>query len=244
MILIASPSSATRRRWQQALAGSYPIHEAAGRDWMEKALAQFKPEVLLMDLDPGRFGGLKQIQSLLRLSPLTRIILFRNTPTKSEGVAAIKAGAKGYCGKNLVSAALLRKAVERVRSGEIWVGRELGSALLEELVLTKLREEYLANRKNEVTDADDLLSSLSPRERQIAEMVGWGERNKEISNRLNITEKTVKAHLTMIFRKLGLSDRLQLALYMNRFNPFGHSNETTRGISAARFEQTPRAVGQ
>ncbi len=244
MILIASPSSATRRRWQQALAGSFPTHEAAGRDWLEKALAQFKPEILLLDLDPGRFGGLRQIQALLRLSPLTRIVLLRNMPSKSEGVAAIKAGAKGYCGKNSVSPALLRKAVERVRNGEIWVGRELGSALLEELVLSKLREEHLANRKNDVAATDDLLSSLSPRERQIAEMVGWGERNKEISNRLNITEKTVKAHLTMIFRKLGLSDRLQLALYMNRFNPFGHNNETTRGISSARTEQTPRAAAQ
>jgi two-component system, NarL family, nitrate/nitrite response regulator NarL len=237
MIIIASPSRATRRRWQEALAGTYPTHEVAEREWLEKALAELKPEVLLLDLDQDRFGGLRRMHALIRLSPMTRVILFRGKPIKSEGVTAIKGGAKGYCSKNFGPPALLRKAVETVRNGEIWVGRDLGSALVEELVLSNFRHKYTPERDGASNHSDDLLSGLSPRERQIAEMISWGERNKEIANRLNISEKTVKAHLTMIFRKLGLSDRLQLALYLNRFNPFGHRNETTRGISSARLEQ-------
>ena len=85
--------------------------------------------------------------------------------------------------------------------------------LLEEL--TALTER---RHKEFPPNLDTRLDRLTPREREIAQLIGGGASNKEIAGRLNITEATVKAHLTAIFRKLGLSDRLGLALFVTEYN--------------------------
>ena len=70
------------------------------------------------------------------------------------------------------------------------------------------------SEKVSLADADGLLDGLTPRQREIARLISDGSSNKEIAARLNVAESTVKAHLTAIFRKLKVSDRLQLALFV------------------------------
>lgn len=96
-----------------------------------------------------------------------------------------------------------------VQQGELWIRRTLTCRLLDELGL-------IIREKNQIKQAaSNLLVNLTQREHEIATLVGNGESNKQIAQRLSITERTVKAHLTEIFRKLDVADRLKLALIVN-----------------------------
>ncbi|HEY6043845.1 MAG TPA: response regulator transcription factor, partial [Nitrosospira sp.] len=100
----------------------------------------------------------------------------------------------------------LKAVVEAVQQGELWIRRSLSWRLLNELVM-------MTREKNQIKRAvGELLANLTRREYEIATLVGNGESNKQIARRLAITERTVKAHLTEVFRKLEVADRLKLAL--------------------------------
>jgi DNA-binding NarL/FixJ family response regulator len=212
VVLIASPISGVRGQWTQGLQDKFALYEAAERSALERSMADLKPAILLLDLALPGLGGVEGARAVQRLSPMTSIILLTSTPNDREGLAALKGGARGYCSLD-TDPALLRKAVMVVLKGEIWVARNVYAPLLEEL--TSLTER---RHKEFPPNLDTRLERLTPREREIAQLIGGGASNKEIAGRLNITEATVKAHLTAIFRKLGLSDRLGLALFVTEFN--------------------------
>ncbi|HEX9303099.1 MAG TPA: response regulator transcription factor [Thermoanaerobaculia bacterium] len=212
MVLIASPIAGVRAQWNQGLQEKFPVYEAAERSALDKSMANLKPAILLLDLALPGLGGVEGVPAVQRISPSTSIILMTSTPNDREGLAALKVGARGYCSHGM-DPNLLRKAVMVVIKGEIWVARNVFAPLLEEL--TSLTER---RHKEFPPNLDTRLDRLTPREREIAQLIGGGASNKEIAGRLNITEATVKAHLTAIFRKLGLSDRLGLALFVTEYN--------------------------
>jgi DNA-binding NarL/FixJ family response regulator len=213
MILIASPTPALRTRWRQGLHTAAAIHEVGDRPTLERSLSVLKPAVLLIDLELPDLNPPEGLHAVLQVNAVTKAIVMTGAATETEGVAVLKAGARGYCHRDL-DATLLRKAVDVVQKGEIWAGRTLTSQLLEELTArVEERDRELAGR---VTAR---LQRLTRREREIALLVGGGASNKEIGNKLGVTERTVKAHLTAIFRKLGVSDRLRLALLVNDHEP-------------------------
>ena len=115
-------------------------------------------------------------------------------------------GAKGYC-NNDVDPSLLMKAIEVVQKGEIWVGRKFVPHILEELTSLIRSQQKASSGKPRAS-----LEGLTYREYQIAQSIGDGLSNKEVSIQFKITERTVKAHLNSIFRKLKITDRLRLAL--------------------------------
>lgn len=211
MILIASSIATARRRWRQALQGLYPLHEVAGLEALKLALVQLKPSALLLDLD---LPGLHRTQGLTALRkphPATHILVFSDILDEDEELHALKLGVKGYCAKTL-EAPLLVKAVELVKKGEIRVRRDLIPRLIAELSSLK------ASAEQPFTDQHDHhLDALSPREQEIARLVAAGANNKHIAAQLDITERTVKAHLSAVFRKLEVPDRLKLALVVNRY---------------------------
>jgi two-component system, NarL family, nitrate/nitrite response regulator NarL len=219
MVLLGTRCNKIRNRWRQALTGSYPIHELGDRVALAQALAQHKPAVLLLDSDAIYHRGIRHLKNLLQASPQTRIIFFTNHITDNEAIVILNAGASGYCRKDIPAAAI-RKAVNVVSVGEIWAERRLISLFIRSAISSRGgRKEVLRTYDAAAQSADAAGVLLSPRERDVASMIAIGEQNKSISSRLSISEKTVKAHLTNIFKKLGVSTRTQLALFV-RHNEF------------------------
>lgn len=207
LVMIASAMADLRKRCRQALSNGYSIHESADRGDLERGIVGHRPAAVLLDITLPGLGGASGIASIQKLRAAVRIIVLTEAPDEREGIAILKAGARGYCQRD-IDIVLLEKATHVVLKGEIWVGRKLIPHLLEELtVLTEQRRRDAPGR------SDERLKRVTPRERQIVDLLSVGASNKEIAKRLNVTERTVKAHLTAIFRKLGLSGRLQLALF-------------------------------
>jgi two-component system nitrate/nitrite response regulator NarL len=186
-----------------ALRGSFSVYERGGVAGVADVLRELKPAVLLLDLGLRRLGGINSLPSIQSLSRATKIILLTKAPSLREEVSGLKLGAKGYLGRD-ISEDLLRKAVRVVQRGELWTGRKVIQNLLTE-VLT------LNGTNRESPIPPTTLQLLTSKKREIIRHVAEGVTNKEIARRLNITEATVKSHLTAIFRRFALSNRVQLA---------------------------------
>ena len=209
MVLIASSNMQVASRWSQGLKGDFVAHAVEDAAALEHGVAQFKPPVLLLDLALLKSGRIRSLGRLKKLSSATKIIAFTNIPNDVEAISALTSGAKGYCPTN-IEPVLLKKVVRLVQRGEIWAGRKLISCLIEELTSTIERQQKRSPR-----DGDDWFDLLTYRKRQIVKLICRGARNKEIASQINMSEKTVKAHLTVIFRKLGVSNRMGLTLFAN-----------------------------
>ena len=208
VILIASPDAQLRARWRRILRGRFLAYEAGDKREFDHALTNLKPAVLLLDLALHRLGGIRGLASIQRISPVTKIIVFSNAPRITEELSALKLGAKGYS-KRDISPVLLKKAVIVIQRGEVWTGRKIISSLLEEVrILRKDRQRVVNGEPKSPID------QLTARKKEIAQMINEDASNEEIAARLGISKATVKAHLTEIFRKLKITDRLQLAVLM------------------------------
>jgi DNA-binding NarL/FixJ family response regulator len=203
VLLIASPSPERLAAWMRALQGGAAA--ASSLDLLYEGLARHQPQVLLLDLALPGMGTPKEIAPLLRRHPGMRMIALGTDGGDDTELALFRAGVRGCCRED-VDPAQLEMIVAAVLRGELWIRRTLTPRLLDELG-ARLREESEGRR-----EAVARLQALTRREREIADLVGNGESNKEIARRLDITERTVKAHLTEIFRKLRIADRLKLAL--------------------------------
>ncbi len=134
-----------------------------------------------------------------------RVIAMSRQPDMNEFRTALGHGARGYV--HAVSPpALLQQAADAVLSGGMWLPAEVVNAVVRMLSTT------LDGPENVTRAVDALLDSLTERERAVAEAVAAGLSNKEVARRLEITERTVKAHLSSAFRKLGVRDRMQLVV--------------------------------
>lgn len=133
-----------------------------------------------------------------------RVVVLSNIPNDDEALAALGAGAQGYCNA-YADPEVLKEIAGVISRGGLWVGETLLARLLGGLSQKLLVEDP-------ADAANGPLARLTKRERDIAHRVTLGESNKEIARGLKIAERTVKAHLTVVFEKLGVRDRLQLAL--------------------------------
>jgi DNA-binding NarL/FixJ family response regulator len=213
MIVVASSCLKLRHQWGCWLGNTHQVCKAVSYIALMTVLEKIQPEVLLLDLTLSGLTSIKSISDLRRRHPLTHVIVLSASPSPQEELVLLKLGVRGYCSHN-ISADLLRKAVERVQEGEIWVTRKLIPALIEEIAALN---QWKGKDYKPVNDM--YLATLTPREREIATLVGQGANNKIIARKLDITERTVKAHLSEIFRKLSVPNRLQLALFMHGYKP-------------------------
>jgi two-component system, NarL family, nitrate/nitrite response regulator NarL len=176
------------------------VGEASNGNECIDMLARLKPDILLLDLRmPGK-GGLAVLEEVNLDSPIVRIIVLTAAEDDRDTVRAMRLGARGIVLKQSASD-LLVKSIRRVYEGEIW---------LDNRVMADVMRDF-AKDSNGGSRADKPL--LSDREKQVVQLVTQGLRNKEIGQKLFISEQTVKNHLHNIFDKLGVSDRLELALY-------------------------------
>jgi len=135
------------------------------------------------------------------------VVLLSDEPDEAQILQALALGAAGCCNSR-AAPAVLRQVALVVSNGGLWVGQ----ALLGKLVGAT---SHRLGRLPPEAKNDDWAELLSEREGQVARLVANGASNKEIAEQLAITERTVKAHLTAIFEKLGVRDRLQLSLRIN-----------------------------
>jgi two-component system, NarL family, nitrate/nitrite response regulator NarL len=172
-----------------------------GRD----AIAQVRsiePDVLLLDLSMPGVDGLEALKGIAERPGATRTLLLTAAIEKPELVTALQLGARGLVLKDSATSVLLT-GIRSVMRGEYWVGRESVPTLVDAL------RPLIAAEPDKPRNA----FGLTDREREIVAAVVAALGNKEIATKLSITEKTVKHHLTNIFDKLGVSTRLELALF-------------------------------
>lgn len=135
-----------------------------------------------------------------------RFVVLHDEPSDEAGLAALSQGASGYCNSH-ATPELLRTVESVIRNQGLWVGESLLNRLLAGL---NTRLGHAGKH-----DEHPSLAMLSERERAVALCVARGESNKEIARQLNLAERTIKAHLTGVFEKLNVRDRLQLALLLS-----------------------------
>jgi two-component system nitrate/nitrite response regulator NarL len=142
------------------------------------------------------------VQEVALAAPRCPLVILSNVPSDEEGLAVLEAGAAGYT-NSLAIPEVLRQVAAVVENGGLWVGPNLLQRLLAAMAI---RSTQINNNQ---------LSKLSAREKEVALAVAGGASNKEIARRLEISERTVKAHLSASFERLGVRDRLQLSLLIN-----------------------------
>lgn len=130
-----------------------------------------------------------------------KLIALRNNTNNIEGCALLKKGYKGYM-HSMSNHLILKDAIETVNLGNTWVYPELMQFLISSIPLTE-------------TSQNNLLDKITVKELEVLELVAQGLSNNKISQTLNIAEVTVKKHISLLFKKLDLKDRLSLALYFN-----------------------------
>ena len=179
------------------------IGEAADGAETVKLVRQLKPDVLLLDLAMPRVPGLEALAELAATSAPVRTIVLTAAIERNQIVEALQLGARGIVLKESATEVLM-KSIRAVMAGQYWVGRESVSDLV-----TTLRE--LMPRKRE--EPSQRRYGLTPRELEVISTIVAGYTNKDIAQKFAISEQTVKHHLTNIFDKLGVSNRLELALF-------------------------------
>ncbi len=176
------------------------VGEASSGNECIKMLSKFKPDILLLDLRIPDKDGLAVLEEVNFDSLPTRVIVLTAAEDDHDVVRAMRLGARGMVLKQSANELLL-KSIHRVHSGEIWLDNRMTAEVL----------KAFAKSSDDGPRRDKPL--LSDREKEIVQLVAQGCRNKEIGEKLFISEQTVKNHLHNIFDKLGVSDRLELALY-------------------------------
>ena len=205
MILLASSSEDLLASWKRGMHERARIFCVKRMDSLKAALEQIKPKILMLDYDLPGLDGAHGIAILNKSSPESKIIIFSFALSDDAEWELFKAGVRGCCKKD-IEPKQIDTVIGAIQQGELWIRRTLTCRLLDELGL-------IALEKNQIKQAaKDLLANLTRREHEIATLVGNGESNKQIAQHLAITERTVKAHLSEIFRKLDVADRLKLAL--------------------------------
>jgi two-component system nitrate/nitrite response regulator NarL len=172
-------------------------------------LQQYEPDVLLLDLKMPGLDGLSTLQRLKAAKNKTRVILLTAAAEKDELVQAMRLGTSGIVLKQSATE-LLNQSIRTVHAGETWLDAETAAAMIRHFVSG---EEPARTAPAAPEPRARERSPLSPREREIVALVAQGFRNKEMAEKMFISEQTVKNHLHNIFDKLKVSDRLELALY-------------------------------
>jgi DNA-binding NarL/FixJ family response regulator len=199
-VLIADDHGVVRAGLAELLAAREGIEVAGtaanGEEAIELA-AEEAPDVVLMDLSMPGMGGVEATRRIVAGNPSIHVVVLTSLSARERILDALDAGAIGYLLKDAGPDELLR-GVEAAARGESPLS-------------PKAAREVLGARSAQKPALD-----LSPRELEVLELVGEGLPNKLIARRLEISEKTVKAHLTRVFAQLGVTDRTQAALWLER----------------------------
>jgi len=181
------------------------VGEAGDGETTVQLIERTSPDIVLLDLRMPGVDGFGALQRLQRLPNKPKILVVTASEEKSEHLQAMKMGCSGIVLKH-TNSELILKSIRKVYEGEIWLDSHTTAAVMKEFA-----SGGEPGSQGTVRGRDR--SPLSQREREIVALVAQGYKNKEMAEKMFISEQTVKNHLHNIFDKLGVSDRLELALY-------------------------------
>lgn len=179
------------------------VGEAADGRQVLDLVQSLHPDIVILDLRMPNMNGLTTLQALREVDKQVRVIILTASEDKNEFVQAMKLGCSGIVLKQ-TAPELIVKSIRKVHEGEIWLDSHTTAAVLRQFSTDPIGVTPTKGRER---------SPLSQREREIVCLVAQGYKNREMAEKMFIREQTVKNHLHNIFDKLGVSDRLELALY-------------------------------
>jgi len=179
------------------------VQEAANGKELLDNLKKAAPDVILMDISMPQMDGVTAAYKVKKLLPAAKIIILTVHEDEPHIFEAIKAGAMGYLLKD-VSFDELAEAIRSVYRGE---------ALIQPVIATKVLKEFAMLDKKKVKEGDRFYNGLTEREKEILRLIVLGGTNKDIAKKLDISEKTVKNHISNIFQTLHVTNRTQAAIY-------------------------------
>jgi len=170
---------------------------------LERATSE-RPDVIILDLVLGDEDGLSFLPELCQASTTSRVLVLTGVQNPDAHRGAIRRGAMGIVLKEHAADQLL-KAILKVNQGEVWIERSMMGSMIQEF-----------NKPTTVDPEISKIESLTEREREVIALIGEGLKNKQVGERLFISETTVTHHLSSVFSKLEVSDRLELIIYAFR----------------------------
>lgn len=210
VILVASNNTALIERFTSVLDEVFSLEVTTSSSGLDTLISQSNPQLIM--IDPALFNDTltETITAAINQATEARIIILEDDENKPvDQLALFKTGVHGFLSHTITSTLLL-KAVHAVYDGETWVPRQLITRLIGEFAHDSSAGTHTLNFAG-----NSSIEHLTPREMQVAEMVHRGGNNKLIARELDISERTVKAHLSAIFRKLDIENRLHLALFFS-----------------------------
>jgi DNA-binding NarL/FixJ family response regulator len=178
------------------------VGEAANGIQAVEVISDLQPDIVLLDITMPQLNGFELLPIIKQKSPATKTLIVSGAMNEDSIIQAIEAGAKGYLSKD-ASVSCLFNAIMVVANGELWVERRLIAKYFNGQVAT------MSGRKESLEKTENL---LTPREQEVLLLLTKGSTNKEIGQKLFISEKTVKSHLSRIFKKLNVNKRLEAIL--------------------------------
>jgi NarL family two-component system response regulator LiaR len=183
------------------------VGEAANGIEAVEIARRTQPDVVLLDLVMPELDGIRATPLILESSPHTRVVILTSFGEDDRLLPAIRAGAQGYLLKDISPDELVR-AVRDVYLGKVQLHPEIARKLMS---VAAAQGEPAAARADARSE-----TGLTEREQEVLGLIADGRNNREIADRLVISEKTVKTHVSNILSKLGLVDRTQAAIYALR----------------------------
>ena len=208
-IAIVEDHTLAREGLRMLIESQADMEIAAEAGTVEEALAAVrggeKPDVVLLDLDLGGINIVERIPEILEASEDTRVLVLTGIRDPELHLRALRLGALGLVLKDQAGQTVL-KAIRKVHAGEAWIDRSMTANLLVDVSTAE------AKRAREAAK----IATLSHREREIVAVLCEGLSNRQIGEKLFISESTVRNHMTSILSKLELLDRFELAIYCFR----------------------------
>lgn len=216
-ILLATQDKELVERCSRAASAEHLIEVAATLDALIARLGAAMHEIVLVDGDIVAAPREQQIARVITLAGAARVVVMTAKYDEDEEIALLRAGVKGCCRRS-VDPESLRQVLSVTQSG-VWVTNSLLPRLVSELqrfaVTPAQRTASASSAETRSSTFKQKLATLTPREQDIVKLIAAGASNKQVAIELDISERTVKGHLSNVFQKLGVADRLKLVLYMN-----------------------------
>lgn len=211
-VLVVAADDAERARLRSLIGAAPGMCSTGNSGHGGHAHERARPDVLLLHLDPHAPGMERRLREAIAAWHPAPVLVLSESADGVVNREFVRRGARGVVPKALERDQLVA-AIRRVKDGEIWLSRGCLSVIIDEMAAAKASDPPSPPR--------DPFAALTEREREVVSHIAEGLHNRAIAGRLGITENTVRHHLTAIYGKLGVADRLELAVCALRHRPGG-----------------------